>query len=335
MKEATSNTDTAPAHTSGKQPGKQVALSLGSGGARGYAHIGVIKALEARGYDIVNLSGCSMGAIVGGCYVAGKLPEFTDWVSSLRYVDVLRLVEFSFMSSGAIKLDKVYAELHKLVEDAQIEDLSIPFTSVATELVNRKEVWFQKGSLLDAMRASAAIPGIFEAVQIDNKVYVDGAVLNPLPISPCVSAGADVIIAVDLSSEVPVPELTEVEADVEQAQREKTKKEIEKRDWFDSMVETASGLLQKRASPEETKNEANQNIGKLGVLSQSLETIQRALSRYKTAGYPPDLMIRMPSDACEIYDFHRADEIINLGYHIANRALDDYERGQSGLYGQC
>lgn len=306
---------------------KSVALALGSGGARGYVHIGAIQAIEERGYEIVNISGCSMGAIVGGCYAAGKLPEFQQWVSSLGYLDVLKLVDFSFMSSGAIKLERVYAELEKLIGDIQIEDMDIGFTSVATELTEKKEVWFQKGSLLEAIRASASIPTIFEPVSRDGKVYVDGAVLNPLPIIPCVSSGADAIIAIDLGADVPIPELEDLQEEAEQQDQQK-------KDWFETVIDTASGFLLKR-NAEEAKAETNKNLGKLEMLSQTLEIIQASLSRFKTAGYPPDLLIRIPREACEIYEFYRADEMIRLGYHIANRALDDYERGSTGLYGEC
>ena len=161
-----------------------VALVLGSGGARGLAHIGIIEEIEARGYEIISVSGCSMGAVIGGFYCAKKLDLFYQWGKSLSYIDLLRLVDFSFISNGAIRGDKVFSLLAEMLEDVQIEDLDIPFTAVTTDLVHSKEVWFQRGPLEQAMRASAAIPGLFQPVELDGRLFVDGGVLNPLPIAP-------------------------------------------------------------------------------------------------------------------------------------------------------
>jgi len=302
--------------------GTTVALALGSGGARGYTHIGVLQALEERGYDIVNISGCSMGAIVGGFYAAGKLEQYRDWVTSLGYLDILRLVDFSLLSGGAIRLEKVYDAMSEMLDGCQIEDLNIPFTSVATDLRHQKEIWFQRGSLVDAMRASAAIPTILAPVVTDNMMLVDGAVLNPLPITPCVSAHADLIIAVDLNADVPVPQ---------NLVRNLLDTENDKRAWLDSVVDKASEWLGRRNGD---RDQADENLGKLETLSRMFEVMQSSLSRFKTAGYPPDLLIRMPGDSCEMYEFYRAQEMIDLGYQIANDALDAFENGHSSLYGE-
>src|SRR5690606_4272853 len=141
----------------GDSMSKRVALVLGSGGARGYAHIGVIDELEARGYEIACIAGCSMGAVVGGIYAAGKLPEYRAWIESLAYLDVLRLVDVSF-SLGMMRGEKVFGRIREMLGEVNIEDLPIPFTAVATDLTNQQEIWFQEGDLHQAMRASAAIP---------------------------------------------------------------------------------------------------------------------------------------------------------------------------------
>lgn len=303
---------------------KTVALALGSGGARGYTHIGVIQALEERGYNIVSISGCSMGAIVGGFYAAGKLEQYRDWVCSLGYLDILRLVDFSLLSSGAIKLEKVYDTLTEMLGDCQIEDLSIPYTSVATDIRHKKEIWFQRGSLVDAMRASAAIPTILSPVVTDDMMLVDGAVLNPLPITPCVSAHANFIMAVDINADVPVPE---------NLLQSITETEKNKSAWLDNVIDKASDWLGRKNSGE-SREEAGMNLGKLEMLSRMFEVMQSSLSRFKTAGYPPDLMIRIPSECCEMYEFYRAEEMIRMGYQIANDALDAFEHGHSSLYGE-
>lgn len=302
---------------------KTVALALGSGGARGYTHIGVIRAIEERGYTITSISGCSMGAIVGGFYAAGKLDQYEEWVTSLGYLDILRLVDFSLLSNGAIKLEKVYAAIADMLGDCNIEDLDIPFTSVATDLRNKKEIWFQRGSLVAAMRSSAAIPTILAPVVTRDQVLVDGAVLNPLPITPCVSAHAQYIMAVDLNADVPVPH--NLMSDMHET-------EIQKRAWLDTVIDKATDWLGRRSG--DAREEAGRNLGKLETLSRMFEVMQSTLSRFKTAGYPPDLLIRIPADCCEMYEFYRAAEMIRLGYQIANEALDAFEHGHSSLYGE-
>lgn len=178
---------------------KRIALVLGSGGARGYAHIGVIEELERRGYDIACIAGCSMGAVVGGIYAAGKLKEYREWIESLDYLDVLRLVDVSFRL-GAIRGEKVFGKIREIVGEINIEDLRIPYTAVATDLTNQQEIWFQEGCLHQAMRASGAIPTLFTPVMQGNRMLVDGGLLNPLPIVPVVSSHCDLIVAVNLNS---------------------------------------------------------------------------------------------------------------------------------------
>lgn len=311
-------------------PAKTVALCLGSGGARGYTHFGVIDELQRRGYRIVSISGCSMGAIVGGFFAAGKLEELRQWVNSLSYLEVLKLVDFSLLSNGAIRGDRVFNILSGMLNGVQIEELDIPFTAVATDLTHKKEIWFQNGSLHEAIRASAAIPSLLTPVMSGNRMLVDGGVLNPLPITPCVSAHADFIMAVDLNCDVPMPD---------DFMPEPQPSEEQKNDWFNTVVsnalDKAGQLLDKwdnsRKKPEDV---AHENLGKLEILNQMFEVMQASLSGFKTAGYPPELLIRMPAECCEFYEFYRADEMIRLGQHIAANALDAFEQGSSSLYGE-
>ncbi len=179
---------------------QHVALVLGSGGARGYAHIGVIEELLARGYQIDCIAGCSMGAVVGGIYAAGKLDEYRQWCESLDYLDVLRLLDVSFRL-GAIRGEKIFGKIRDILGEISIEELPIPFTAVATDLSNQQEIWFQEGCLHQAMRASAAIPSLFSPVVQGSRMLVDGGLLNPLPIIPVVSSHCDLIIAVNLNGD--------------------------------------------------------------------------------------------------------------------------------------
>lgn len=182
------------------EAGKRVALTLGSGGARGYAHIGVIEVLEARGYEISAISGCSMGSVIAGVFAAGQLEAYRDWVCQLDYFDVLRLVDVTWSPMGAMRASKVMSKLEELIGDIQIEDLPIPLTTVATDLARQREVWFQSGPLLRAIRASIAIPGVITPVHIGDTTLVDGGLLNPLPITPTVSSHADMMMAVNVTA---------------------------------------------------------------------------------------------------------------------------------------
>jgi NTE family protein len=306
---------------------KSISLVLGSGGARGYAHIGVIKALEEAGYEIKGIAGCSMGALVGGFYAAGKLDLFEEWARSLTYLECLKLIDISFLSDGAIRGDKVFKILAEMLKDVEIQDLSIPYTAVATDLTNQKEVWFNSGSLERAIRASCAIPSLILPVVMGNRVLVDGGVLNPLPIAASVSVHADSIFAVDLSAEVPMPggKVAESELDI-------AVKNEEKSQWFSNITQKAFSIFDKKDNPAEEV--LNANLGKLGVMYQMFETMQASLTQYKIAGYRPDLLIKIPSQSASIYEFYRADTQIELGYMIAQRALEAFERGEANTYGQ-
>ena len=176
----------------------RVALVLGSGSAKGYAHVGVIEELKSRGHDIVAISGSSMGAVVGGIEAAGKLDEFTEWATSLSNFDVIRLTDFTLGKGGFVKANRFVETMRELLGDIHIENLPIPYTAVATDITARREVWFQRGSLVSAMRASIAIPGFITPVLLDGHLIADGGVLNPVPVEPTLPIPADITIAVSL-----------------------------------------------------------------------------------------------------------------------------------------
>lgn len=307
---------------------KTVSLVLGSGGARGYAHIGVIRALEERDYQIKGIAGCSMGALVGGFYAAGKLDALEDWIRSLNYLEVLKLVDITLLSDGAIRGDRVFGRVAELLDGANIEDLPLDYTAVATDLTNQKEVWFSDGSLEHAIRASCAIPSAILPVVSDNRLLVDGGVLNPLPIAASISTRADVIFAVDLCAEVPMPG-----GKVEPSDSEISDQKQEKHNWFSQIRDKAVSLFA-NDDDEETEAALNANLGKLGVVYQMFDTMQSSLTQYKIAGYRPDLLMRIPKNSLAIHEFYRGAEQIELGYKIAQRAIDAYESGEANTYGQ-
>jgi NTE family protein len=329
---------------------KKVALVLGSGGARGYAHIGVIEELEARGYEIGCVAGCSMGAVVGGIYAAGKLREYREWTESLDYLDVLRLLDVSFRL-GAIRGEKVFGKIHDLIGEIDIEDLAIPYTAVATDLTNQQEIWFQEGCLHKAMRASAAIPSLFTPVTQGNRMLVDGGLLNPLPIVPVVASHCDLIIAVNLNSQnqnqyqLPVIERPAVFKNrVDQLMGSLSsrlpflKREVDEEEEGELLVE-ANPWLEPRAPRRKAAAEAApksassshvlSTVGPASLLelvNQSFEVMQSSLTQYKIAGYPPDILINIPKRVCRFFEFHKAPELIMLGRQIASDTLDRYER---------
>ncbi len=197
MSETAANAIAAPAPAAAAPT---VSLVLGSGGARGYAHIGAIEELVAQGYDIRSVAGASMGALVGGMYAAGKLEEYRDWARALQRLDVLRLLDWTFSGGGFIKGDRVIDQLRKLIGDVRIEDLPISYTAVAVDLYAQREVWFSRGPLYDAIRASIAIPTVFRPHHYEGRTLVDGGLLNPVPITPTLRDLTDCTIAVDINA---------------------------------------------------------------------------------------------------------------------------------------
>lgn len=289
---------------------KTIALVLGSGGARGHAHIGVIETLETAGYKIVSISGSSMGALIGGLYACGKLPNYKAWILALDFMDMLKLLDFSFSDAGLLKGDRVFEELSDFLgENTLIEELPIRYTAVAADLVTRKEIWFQRGSLKTAIRASIAVPLVFTPVHIGGRLLVDGGVLNPLPVAATLSEHTDLVVAVNLNAQQYVSPTISLEKDL---QPSNTLQEVAK----PSFKERALAFL-KRQNPLE--------IPMFDILNRSFDTMQEALSHYKIAGYPPDIEIKIPINACNFYDFHKATDLIEMGRVATQKALEQFE----------
>lgn len=279
---------------------RRVSLVLGSGGARGYAHIGVIEELERRGYEIASISGASMGALIGGLYACGKLEAYKKWVLGLDAFDVATLLDISFSRGGIIEGEKVFEKLETMIGGKRIEALPIKFTAVATDIVRKKEVWFQQGDLLEAIRASIAIPSVFTPVRMGKMVLVDGGALNPLPVAPTQSDLTDLTIAVNLYGEVPKMEIRTEE--VEERRKEK--------------IETAVRELFKKAKEQK-------KFTMFDVLDKTFDTMQDALTRYRIGGYPPDVMVNISMHVCSTFDFHKAAEVIEAGRMAAAKELED------------
>ncbi|RXJ67706.1 patatin [Halarcobacter ebronensis] len=276
---------------------KRVSLVLGSGGARGYAHIGVIEELEKRGYEIVSVSGSSMGALIGGLYASGKLEEYKKWVLEFNVFDVLKLVDFAFKKSGMINGQKVFEKLEEFIKDINIEDLDIKFTAVASDINSREEVVINSGSLKDAIRASIAIPTLFTPQKIEKRLLFDGGLCNPLPIS-CVDKNSDLIIAVNLNDNSEIKE-----------------------EYSDIFTKTDS-LLALKISEFITNKSKKGKISYFEIISNSIETMQEVITKQQLKENSPDIMINISSKVCKFYEFHKVNELIEYGRRVAKEYLE-------------
>ncbi len=283
---------------------KEVSLVLGSGGARGLAHIGVIRWLEEQGYQIKSISGCSMGAVIGGIYAAGKLEEFEQWVCAIKKLDIVSLLDISWRKNGLVKGDKIIDTLIALVGDQKIEDLPIPYTAVAADIAGEKEVWLQSGSLFDAIRASISLPMFFTPFTINGVDLIDGGVLNPVPIAPTFGDQTDMTIAVNLGGPAEIKAVKK-EAAVEKKPsifHDKISRYISK---FQSSLITDTVI----------------DLSAYDIANQAFDAMQGTIARQKLAAYPPDYTVEIARNACGTFEFDRASEIIELGYKSAQKHL--------------
>jgi len=280
------------------------------------AHIGVIRCLQEQGYTIRYISGTSIGALVGGVYAAGKLDEYTKWVLELDRTDILRLLDWSFSHGALFKGNKIIDVLEKLIGNRNIEDLPIGFTAVATDLDGEREVWFNNGPLFDAIRASIAVPMVFEPVRHMGRLLVDGGLVNPIPIAPVLNMQSDLIFAVDLNAvaegHVSVLNQTEKTSVVDNEYRIKIISFIEK------------------FMPTGDIHEPDKLPGLFDLILRSMDVMQTTIARYKMAGYTPDLTVNIPRDACGFFEFYRAGDLIEFGYQRTRQALALYDEAAVG-----
>lgn len=299
-------------YSSGSKKLRSVSLALGSGGARGYAHIGVIRWLTEKGLKIESIAGSSMGALVGGIYATGKMDVYTEWACALEKRHVLGLLDFTFGRSGLLKGEKVMDSLRELIGDANIEDLPVAFTAVATDITNEKEVWLDSGPLFDAIRASIGIPTLFTPLNLDGRILVDGGLLNPIPIAPTVRDNTDLTIAVNLSGKGKVPEKVKPPS---------SPLPCSNWDKYRGMVAEFIGDVQQRLVSD---RDQESEMGLLDVVSQSIDIMQATISRFKLASHSPDIIIDVPKACAACLEFDKAEEVIELGYYLAGEILSPY-----------
>ncbi|MBN9243887.1 MAG: patatin family protein [Mesorhizobium sp.] len=294
------------------KPGRKaaIALALGGGCARGWAHIGVLRALEEADIEISMIAGTSIGALVGGCYLAGKLDELEEFARGLTRRRMFGLLDFRLGGNGLLGGMRLDARLRQHLEGVRIEDLPKPFVAVASEIRTGHEIWLSNGSLIAAMRASYALPGVFEPVDCNGRLLVDGALVNPVPVSVCRAYEQPLVVAVNLNND---------NFGRAAVIRHNAGEFVARKD----APAPAAGDLEHQA--RETK------LGITGVMVEAFNIIQDRISRARLAGDPPDLSLQPKLGHVGMTEFHRADEAIRMGYEATVARIGELERLQTTL----
>lgn len=286
----------------------RVGLALGGGSARGWAHIGVIRALEEAGIRPDMVCGTSIGALVGGAYVAGELDRLEEWVRTLTMKDVIAFMDFT-LSGGLVRGNRLMDHFRQNVTDRQIEELATPFAAVATALETGAEIWLQNGSMFEAVRASVAVPGFFAPVLRDGMILVDGGLVNPVPVSLARAMGADILIAVDLGSDILGRRLRTDESS--------KASDNTIRDWMHTLQDNLGLHVQPQPSYEPTMPSI------IDVLTTSIDIMQVRIARSRMAGEPPDLIVAPHLAHFRLLDFQLANEAIEEGRRAVERVAQN------------
>jgi len=300
-------------HNSAVTP--KIGLALGSGASRGWSHIGIIKALLREGIEPDIVCGTSVGAMIGASYLTGNLVHLENWVLASSRADVLKFFNVKLSKSGFVDSTRLSRFLYQYVaaENLLIEDLPKPFTAISTDLSNGREVWFQKGGLADAVRASMALPGLFPAVRHEHRWLVDGGLVNPVPVSTCRALGADVVIAVNLNSDV-----------MDRRSQKKLEPEPDKKKGVlhslkQTTLEYSSSIFPYSGKQDETP-------GLFASITNSINIVQDRITRSRLAGDPAEVLISPRLAHIGLLEFHRAAEAIEEGEACVKAALDDIRK---------
>jgi NTE family protein len=308
----------------------KVALVLGSGAARGWAHIGVIHELAELGVRPDLIVGASVGAVVGGAYASGNFEAFEEWVAGLRRFEIIRLLDAKMTGGGFLQGKSLMGAISEQIGDPRIEELDIPFACVATELGSGREVWLREGSLLDACRASIALPGMFAPSRFDgDRLLVDGGLVNPVPVSLARAMGGDIVIAVNLNGDLigrhffvhPLEDAGEDDDDRELAEFEEKDSVVAKwaarmKTGFGVRLDSYISSLRKKESPDP---------GLFDVIAGSVDIMQDRITRSRMAGEPPDVHITPRLSHIGLMDFDMSAESISEGRAATRRELNDIE----------
>ncbi|QND54235.1 patatin family protein [Phyllobacterium sp. 628] len=299
---------TPPPHVEKRAP---IALALGGGAARGWAHIGVLRALDEAGIEISMIAGTSIGALVGGCYLGGKLDQLEEFARGLTKRGIFSMLDLRFGGNGLFGGMKLDRRLRDHLEELAIENLPKPFVAVCTEINTGHEIWLTRGSLITAMRASYALPGVFEPVECNGRLLVDGALVNPVPVSVCRSYEQALVVAVNLHYD-------------QFGRAAVVKHSAEPPHSSEAEQPDASGLHFRAAR--------SKRLGITGVMMESFNIIQDRISRARMAGDPPDIALLPKIGHVGLAEFHRADEAIKLGYEETMARIGELERMQKVVF---
>lgn len=302
---------------------RNVALVLGSGGARGLAHIGVIEELTRRGYNISSISGSSMGALVGGLLAANRLEDYKNWMLKLDKIDILTLVDFTFSTKGIVKGQKVFEKMQELqmIPDVSIEELPVPYTAVAVDIINNKLVVFNSGNLQNAIRASISIPSVFTPMPYNGSLLVDGGVLSPLPLEYVKRTKGDLLVAVDLNAITPYEQV--IWHNSKQVKNSwikdnpKIEQLVDRWDKFfgHTFTATKEGEMKGKISPK--------SIGYFYLAMRSVQLMQSQLTQYAIRVTPPDALIPISKNSATVFEFYKAAELIEYGRRQCALVLDE------------
>jgi len=287
-----------------------ISLALGGGCARGWAHIGVLRALDEAGIEVSMIAGTSIGALVGGCYLAGKLDELEEFARSLTKRRIFGLLDLNLRGSGLFGGMKLDARLREHMTGIRFEDLTKPFVAVASEIRTGHEIWLSNGSLITAMRASYALPGVFEPVSCNGRVLVDGALVNPVPVSVCRAYEQPLVVAVNLHYDL------------------FGRAAVIKHSAGELVIENDAprpGQAGPQHQPHQTR------LGITGVMVEAFNIIQDRISRARLAGDPPDMSLQPKLSHIGLTEFHRAEEAIKLGYQATMSQISELTRLQTVL----
>lgn len=286
-----------------------ISLALGGGAARGWAHIGVLRALDEAGIEINMIAGTSIGALVGGCYLAGKLDELEDFARNLTKRRMFGLLDINLRGAGLFGGMKLTARMQEHMHGLTFDDLPKPFVCVATEISTGHEIWLSKGSLITAMRASYALPGVFEPVVCNKRLLVDGALVNPVPVSVCRAAEQPLVVAVNLHYDH-----FGRAAVIKHSAGD-----------FEAEIDASSMGATSTAPHREIR------LGITGAVVEAFNIIQDRISRARLAGDPPDMSLQPKAGHIGLTEFHRAEECIRLGYEATKINLYELDRLQTVL----
>ncbi|NIF57730.1 patatin-like phospholipase RssA [Enterobacter sp. Ap-916] len=289
----------------------KIGLALGSGAAKGWAHIGVINALKKAGIQIDIVAGCSVGALVGAAYASQRLPLMERWVRSFSYWDVLRLMDLSWRRGGLLRGERVFNNIRKIIPETAIEGCGMRFGAVATNLSTGRELWFTDGDLHQAIRASCSMPGLLSPVAHNGYWLVDGAIVNPVPISLTRALGADIVIAVDLQHDAHLMQQDLLSVNMTPAGEDNL---AQPASWRSRLRERLGKMTHRRATVTPTAME---------IMTTSIQVLENRLKRNRMAGDPPDILLQPFCPQISTLDFHRASEAIAAGYLAVEKKMDE------------